>query len=129
MKRIAAIAAIALCIASPSLAEEVLYCTDTDVSGFVFETSTKTEKFSSSEDRFTVKVISKTKREIQMSGSRHGVPYVCNKRSLDNSFYCNIPYDRYATVKPFLFYDNRKYRRSVLDVFRIYIAYGTCTKF
>ena len=33
--RIAAIAIIALCMAAPAAAEEVLYCTDTDSNGFV----------------------------------------------------------------------------------------------
>ena len=65
---------ILLCLtASPVLAEEVLYCTDTEVVGFRWDKAGKVSAGKFDTARFTIKVVSSTERTIaQMVGDTAG---------------------------------------------------------
>ena len=55
------------CITSPVLAEQVLYCVDTAVTGFKWSERGKASVSKFSAERFTVKVVSDTARIITLA--------------------------------------------------------------
>jgi hypothetical protein len=129
----------ALCFfftASPVVAEEVLYCVDTDAVGFAWgkDGDAKSSKFIS--ERHTVKVVSDTGRLItRMQGDTAGTTeeYECKlKFPKDFLVVCQ---ERVLGTDKWNFYHNT-YTRAMLygppsggrDP-NIWIAYGTCTKF
>jgi hypothetical protein len=124
---------VALCLtASPVLAEEVLYCVDTQVVGFVWDKSGEASVIKFRPIRYTIKV-SETERVItRMVSVTAGNPtvYKC-KRPFTSSQ--ELACDDGSGMQPWVFHRNT-YTRSFLygppggDP-NISVAYGTCTKF
>ena len=127
---------VAICFAaSPSLAEEVLYCADTQAIGFFWDKARpETASVSTfTPGRFTIKVISGTKRTITAtSGGAAGfsAEYQCQPPFL-NRITCT---DNIGTL-PWIF-SAGGYTRAFLSGPpvgstdpNILVAYGTCTKF
>ena len=79
--RIAAIAIVALCMAAPVAAEEILYCADTDATGFFWDKQGKAKRTRFTPMQFTVKVISETKRSIFLQEGIVVTPYTCSKEN------------------------------------------------
>jgi hypothetical protein len=116
----------ALCFVTVSsvLADEVLYCSDTAATGFVWEAgSAKSVIFNP--ERFTIKVRSDTRRVIG-----------------DNIYTCRVENELGRTACeaalsgwPWIFHGNTYTRAFLLGPpagsgdLNIAIAYGTCTKF
>jgi hypothetical protein len=120
------------------MAQQVLYCVDTDTTGFVWDKEGKARRNTFALERYTVKVLSDSKRLITRTGDPRG----------DAEYTCKQPYPRaqpewiecdYSSGgnEPWLFYRNRYTRaylaggsptNSPLDP-NIWIAYGTCTGF
>jgi hypothetical protein len=131
MKQIAAIV-IACLIATPALAEEVLYCTETAASGFTWDDKGNGIPTSFDEARFTVKVISATERVIKWTGIS-AFNYTCRASGLSDSYLSCIRSNGEADY-PIIFRGN-SFIRSVIygpaapkgDT--IHVAYGTCTNF
>jgi len=124
---------LALSISSPALAEEVLYCTDTDATGFRFEKNmnAKARPLQFIPSRFTVKIISETERIIN-DGDGPPNRYMCFKRV--DILSC-VETDGVAFA-PFNFGPKGYTRAKLLskplnELFTpdMYVAYGTCTKF
>lgn len=128
---------IGLCFLNmrPVLADEVLYCVDTDVIGFKWdkkgEPSVKFDR-----GRYTIKVVSDTERLItEMEGDKVGDPdeYECSRPFPDVKKDLIVCKERTGTF-PWHFY-REKYTRAFLYGLpvggdsNISIAYGTCTKF
>jgi len=123
---------LVLCfVASPVLAEEVLYCTDTAATGFAWQNGQASPSLFNPE-RFTIKVTSDTERVItRMVGDTAG-------RSL--RYRCRHAFEQLACdpgdgALPWLFAGNA-YTRAFLagppvggGDQNIWIAYGICTKF
>src|SRR6516225_4454760 len=83
--RTAMLGAMVLCSASLAMADEVLYCTDTDGIGFKWDNTGKVSSGKFNQDRFTVKVISDTQRVIaRMVGDTAGTSslYTCARTPL-----------------------------------------------
>jgi len=137
---------LALCLtASSVLADEVLYCTDTAVTGFQWgkngATSPRQGLFN--EERFTIKVLTETRRIItRMIGGTTGktlpITYECHGLGFepppDGPITCIDSF--LGAAEPWMFYKSN-YTRAFLAGPRvmldgdpnIMIAYGTCTKF
>ena len=128
---------MALCFtASSVLADEVLYCTDTAVTGFQWDkngaVSPRQGLFK--EDRFTIKVVTETERIIiRMVGDTAGKShqYKCSERPPYGQIVCND----ITGLLPWVFQKNT-YTRVFLagppaggEDPNSYLAYGTCTKF
>jgi hypothetical protein len=97
--------------ASTALAEEVLYCVDTDVVGFKWDKAGKARATSFSEGRYTVKVLSGTARILtQMVGDIAGIltPMTC-QTPYEGTIAC---VDALGT-NPWIFYHNT-YTRAFL---------------
>jgi hypothetical protein len=71
------IVALSICTASPVLAEEVLYCTDTAATGFGW-TDSGAQSYPFRKDRYTIKVMSDTDLANRVTVERlyrvHGLP-------------------------------------------------------
>jgi hypothetical protein len=133
MKRTATIV-IACLIATPALAEEVLYCTDTDANGFMWDAEGNGERTGFQPQRFTVKVISETERKFQYQHWPTPGPYRCTKVQ-------GIPGGLLSCVGilgdalwPINFRGNSYVRAAIIGAPTLpsdatYVAYGTCAKF
>lgn len=117
-----------------ALAEEVLYCTDTDANGFRFgeNTNVKAQLQHFIPQRFTVKIISETERLVRTPDWPEPIKYKCFKRV--DAFSC-VESDGVAFA-PINFGPNGYTRAKLLSkpifddaVPDMYVAYGTCTKF
>ena len=129
---------MALCFTvSPLLADEVLYCTDTDATGFKWDKNGAVSPRHFVEERFTVKIVSDSLRLITPSaGDAAGM-------SLELSCARPLPYgmpdrtvcNNQLSEEMWVFFRNT-YTRSYLFFAppaggdqNILVAYGTCTKF
>jgi hypothetical protein len=130
--------AMALCVsmASPALAEEVLYCTDTDMVGFRWDQSGQASTSKFDPERFTVKIVSDTDRVVtQMVGEVAGPSQAVKcRRSFARSSPERISCDDGFGTGRWVFYRNT-YTRVFLGGppaggrdSNITIAYGICTK-
>jgi len=118
---------------SPAMAEEDLYCVDTQAVGFKWDNGRQVWQSAFREDRFTVKVVSDTQRIItKMVGDTAGFSrwYTCSS-TWSRGIACNDG----AGDMPWVFYRDT-YTRAFLagppaggTDQNIWIAYGTCTKF
>jgi len=141
--RTAIISAIALWLsASLLLADEILYCTDTAVTGFKWDNAGNADLVKFDAFRFTVKVISDTRRAITRTvGDNAGISrsYTCvripfTRGSQDNQIICN----RVSGQDQWIFYKNNYTHAflagpsvgpaNLMDQ-NIWIAYGTCTRY
>jgi hypothetical protein len=131
--RTAILGAMVLCGASLAMAEEVLYCTDTDATGFRWDHAGKATSVRFNPARYTVKVISGTERSIaEMTGDGAGeaLTYTCN--SAHDQIVCD------AGGSLWMFYKNNYTHAFLVGTPvgppksmdpNIWIAYGTCTGF
>jgi len=127
----------ALCLAaSPVMAEDVLYCTDTEVVGFGWDKAGKVSRGKFDTTRFTIKVVSSTERIIaQMEGDTAGSQskYGCRSATVNKEE--RLSCSDMLGQEPWVFYRNT-YTCAFLagppagggDP-NILVAYGTCTKF
>jgi hypothetical protein len=132
--------AMALCFFTASrqcLADEVLYCVDTAVTGFKWNQSGQASSSQFGPERFTIKIVSNTERIVtQMVGDIAGQSLAVKcRRSFMRSSSERISCDDGTGAEPWLFYRNT-YTRVFLagppaggSDPNITIAYGTCTKF
>jgi len=68
--------ALSFCAASPVLAEEMLYCTDTEVIGFKWDSRGVASSSTFAPERYTIKVASDTERFITRTvGDTAGVAF------------------------------------------------------
>jgi hypothetical protein len=124
---------------SPAITDEVLYCTDTDATGFVWRNNTATTT-NFNPDRFTVHVLSNEKRIV---AEKSGSSYVLLCRTIDVDVITTGEGDLGCSdvlgTENWVFYrkySNNTYTRSFLNGPpvggsdpNIFVAYGTCTKF
>jgi hypothetical protein len=129
---------LALCFtATPLLADEVLYCTDTDATGFKWDKNGAAAHLMFVEERFTVKIISEDQRLITPSigdTAGRGEGYQCSRplpHALSDRIECHDP----TGGEVWVFFKNT-YTRAFLagppaggSDQNIWMAYGTCTKF
>jgi hypothetical protein len=126
------ISALVFCLflASPAWAEEILYCSDTASIGFQWDKDGKAKPLGFNPRRFTVKVISETKRVISEDGNES--EYTC--LDFEGRYYCSETSGRVATPTVF---GTKGFTRAYLlgtplggdtDP-NITVSYGTCTKF
>ena len=119
---------------APALAQQVLYCVDTQAVGFVWDKTGQVRQVPFKEDRFTVNVLSDTHRSItRTTGDSAGWKklYACKASWPEGRIVCD---DGEGDV-PWVFYRNT-YTRAFLagppaggiDQ-NIWMAYGTCTRF
>ena len=133
MTRLIIPAIVVLLVSGPAWAEEVLYCTDTDVNGFMWENG-KAKPSTFNGTRFTVKVISETQRFIKWKGFTEPIDYTCRKEKGQSGTrsHCNASLG--IIYWPIIFNGNT-YVRSYLFGEHIgggknaFVAYGTCAKF
>jgi hypothetical protein len=120
---------------APAAAEEVLYCTDTDANGFYWDEQLNVKRGPFQLERFTVKVISETKRVIRWQGDNFDSEYSCSTHVI--FLHCvGIVAGSADVVRPIIF-GKSGYTRAFLfgpllggpADSNIWIAYGTCTKF
>ena len=120
--------------ASPAMAQQVLYCVDTEAVGFKWDKDGKARQRPFAEDRFTVKIVSDKERVIiRMTGDTAGTSehYTCKPTRPTGRMAC----DEGTGVSPWVSYRN-SYTRAYLagppaggaDQ-NIWMAYGTCTGF
>ena len=131
--RLTLMVAVLCCTASPVLAEQMLYCTDTDATGFSWPQKGKPRTAKFNPERHTIKVVSDTERIItRMVGDTAGSTdrYTC-QLYLDRAISCNDG----SGNRPWVFYRNT-YSRAFLGGppagggdQNTSIAYGICTKF
>ncbi len=134
MTRLAVITIVTLCMMSPALAEEVLFCTDTDVNGFAWDEQGKASRSGFNPGNFTVKVISATTRMIRWEKWSRADPYLCRK-GRKGRLSCDAAVAERQLVLPIVF-GTKGYTRAFLlgtplggkTASRIMVAYGTCTK-
>jgi hypothetical protein len=123
--------------ASSALAEEVLYCVDTQAVGFKWDKAGTVRAGSFIVERYTVKLLSDTQRIItRMVGdaAETGIRYACHK-TYPNVEEERITCDDGSGTVPWQFNRNT-YTRAFLagppaggtDP-NIMVVYGTCTKF
>ena len=135
--RVAVVAALVLCfVASAARAEEVLYCADTDVAGFVWKSGQAHRAFLNPE-RYTVKVMSANERIITRTvGDAAGASsqFRCERALFDPPDYRIVCIETLLGFYTWVFKGNAFTRSIVVggpvggDP-NIVIAYGTCTKF
>ena len=146
------IAAVTVMLSAPAWAEEVLYYSDTDAIGFSWDKGlSKGQRTTFDKERFVVKVISPTEREITATvGARKGWKrlYSCKRpladwattkdevtRRLSRQIACDID-----SVEQWTFHDNTFVRVGIggypagdpLDTpgdSYSFVAYGTCVKY
>lgn len=127
------ISALAFCffLASPAWAEEILYCSETGSTGFVWDKDGKAELSLFNERRFTVKVISEKKRVVSDNGRE--IEYTCDKSQ--QQYHCRQTNG--AVALPMIF-GPKGFTRAFLHGTslgggtvdpNIWVSYGTCTKF
>ena len=126
--RIAAISIIALCMTAPAAAEEVLYCIDTESTGFKWDKQGNAWRTGFKPGRFTVKVISETKRMISLE--ENAVPYNC--RAILGIDFCTRATG--VVFDPINFKGNSYTRAHLFGTPiggdpNITVSYGTCTKY
>jgi hypothetical protein len=127
--------ALCICMASPSLAQEVLYCTDTASTGFGW-TDSGAQSYPFIKSRYTVKVVSDIERVIARMPDNNAVQYKCERSSArPDLIQCQSLQITEDLQNTWLFYHN-SYTSAFLfgitvgSVARhIYVTYGTCTKF
>ena len=126
------VVALCICAASPVLAEEMLYCTDTAASGYVWDNRGEAKPMELPPQRYTIKMVSGTERLItQIAGgpSPKQVQYECQQ--LNEVIACQSV----LSAASRRLYRNTYPRASLggppggSAEANIAIAYGTCTKF
>jgi hypothetical protein len=136
--RLGIFVATALCLtASSVLADEVLYCTDTDATGFEWDAKGNVSQRSFVLERFTVTVTSDTERVItpRIGGSAGTALWFGCTHPLPSMLADRIVCDVAGGGEQWMFFHNT-YTRTFLagppaggiDP-NIWIAYGNCTKF
>jgi hypothetical protein len=122
------IMALSICMASPVLAEEVLYCVDTDAIGFVWDKRGKASRSGFDPKRYTIKVVSNAERHI-VDDTGFSAPYKCERYK--DRLIC----DDIIGGTPWVF-SGTTYTRAFLlgppaggGDQNIAVIYGTCTKF
>jgi hypothetical protein len=154
-KVILAAVPLLLCLATaPVLAEQVLYCVDTDVAGFIWDKSgaASLRKFTTS--RYIVKMEPATEYGLKQSRVitdttwgvlGHSLQYKCRANLLGPSDVAGIPdislsplvCDEPTGTEPWIFFPSNAYTHAFLrggppssgrDP-NIWIAYGICTPF
>ncbi len=128
--------AFACLVTLPTLADEVLYCSDTEAAGFKWEGKEEPRAGNFKLQRFSIKIESDTDRTITQTsaGDELGMRqfYTCEKAGSDRVI-CNIG----IKSQSWLFVSDKYYVRTFLaggppstglDP-NILISYGTCTKF
>jgi hypothetical protein len=132
------LAAMVLCTASLAMADDVLYCADTEDTGFSWDDTGKGVATKFNPHRFTVKVISDTERVISDMNEYHPPDtYTCRSTVFGNGqIACDSGLIR--GFDPWVFYKNN-YTHAFLGgplvgppnkmEQNIMIAYGTCTHF
>jgi len=136
--RIATLGAMVLCTTSLAMAEEVLYCVETDSAGFAWDNQGHAAQRTFTPTRFTIKITSPTERIITpMTGDIAGISdrYECKPVFSDkDQITCR---DVVGGLAPWVFYRNTTFARAYLagppagghtDP-NLYVSYGTCTKF
>jgi hypothetical protein len=116
-------------------AEEVLYCVDTDATGFKWDEHGQASPEKFPRDRYTIKILSDTDRIItRMDGDRAGVGfrYLCRRPYSDKD---QVVCDDSSGLEPWSFHSNT-YTYAFLagppaggSAPNIIIGYGICTKF
>jgi hypothetical protein len=135
--RIAILGAMVVCTASLAMAEEVLYCVETDAAGFKWDNQGHATQRSFTLDRFTVKITSETERIITpMAGDIAGKAdqYECKPVLSDkDQIICQ---EVIGGLIPLIFYHNTTFAKAFLagppaggTDQNLVISYGTCTKF
>jgi len=123
---------------APAQAEEVLYCTETGANGFSWDKkSPDGRRTHFNLDRYTVKIISETRRTITaMTGDTKGQArhYSCKRPYTTIKKVRIVCDDGYGDV-PWIFHDNT-FMRALLSGPptgggdpNAFISYGTCVKF
>ncbi|MFZ0423965.1 MAG: hypothetical protein WAL80_13905 [Xanthobacteraceae bacterium] len=120
---------------SAACAEEVVYCIDTDATGFKWDEHGQAAPQQFARDRYTIRILSDTDRIIsRMDGDRAGVGYryVCRRPYSDKE---QIVCDDSSGFEPWSFHGN-SYTYSFLagppaggSSPNLIIGYGVCTKF
>ena len=137
--RTAILGAMVLGTASVAMADEVLYCVETDVTGFAWDNQRHvTRRGFNPPARYTIKITSPTERTITpMTGDIAGISdrYECKPVFSDkDQITCR---DVVGDLAPWVFYRNTTFARAYLaeppagggtDP-NLYVSYGTCTKF
>ena len=122
--------------ASAASAKELLYCSDTDVAGFAWN-SGKAQRTFFKPERYTVTVISDTERIITRTiGDSAGTPgqYRCERALVDPPDYFFSCNGEFVGMEPWTFKGNAFTRAFLMggpvgaDP-NITIAYGHCIKF
>ncbi len=135
------IAAVIVMLAAPAWAEEVLYCTETKKTGFLWDKgSIEGKRTNFKPDRYIVKIISETERVITPStGDITGdsLKYTCRRPWLTLRLRKQIVCDDEDGLgyQPWIFYDNT-FMRALLTGLptgggdpNATISYGTCVKY
>jgi hypothetical protein len=122
---------------SPTLAEEVLYCVDTQAVGFTWDKRGQASVSKFVPERFTIKIVTETERVItRMTGDTPGwsIVFTC-KRPYPTQTPEQIACDERRSQMPWVFHRNT-YLRAILmgppgggSDPNSQVAYGTCTKF
>jgi len=135
--RTALLGAMVLCTTSLAMAEEVLYCVETDAAGFKWDNQGHATHTTFLPARYIIKITSQTERIITpMTGDVAGISdqYECKSVVSDkDQITCR---DVIGGLAPWIFYHNTTFARGFLfgppaggtDP-NIMISYGTCTKF
>ena len=130
MTRIIIAALVVLAVSGPALAKEVLYCVDTTHA--VLDPGDKdTEAGSAAPFKFTVNILSPTRRLIDFRGTKYELG--CEYNNFHRGTRC-IHKD--TNISAYVFY-GVKYLRTMItrsetasyDNSLAFIAYGTCSKF
>jgi hypothetical protein len=142
---------VLLCLATvPALADEVLYCTDTDVAGFAWDKNGGASIHRFNAKRYTVKLEPATdyglKQVRVITRSDEGRPerYKCESNlllgdwdkttHLPDSSTSPLTCEDQTGTQPWEFFPDNSYRHAFLHGGpdrdpNIWIAYGTCTRF
>jgi hypothetical protein len=115
------------------LAEEVLYCVDTDVVGFKWDEVKQVRQTVFNPERHTIKIVSQTERVITRThGDAAGNSHTYRCEADGERLVCNA----ILGIVPWVFYRNTYTRANLFGPpagprtdRTIAIAYGTCTKF
>jgi hypothetical protein len=140
--RAAICSVVSLCFtASLAMADEVLYCVETNVAGFIWDNQGDATQTAFNPKRYTIKIASETERTIApTTGGTAGKAdqYECKPVFSDkDQITCR---DVVGGLEPWTFYHNTTFARAFLagppagpfggrTDKNIYISYGTCTKF
>lgn len=130
MTRIIA-AALLVILATPSWAEEVIHCTDSDAVGFRWHKGEdQPRKAGYALARFTVKAVSKTKRIIDWPSEERSLEYKCHPIA-GPALVCSL--QNLPALWTIIFKGNRYERVNNFSSLvggdpDLFVAYGTCSK-